>query len=107
MIGLAPDAIDPATLLAEFTLRAGEAGAAGAAGAIVSFSGIVRPDDGVNELWLDHHERMTLRAIMRASADDGPLEAAIARAMHRKPRGHDFVIGRAPAVARHMSATGG
>ena len=37
------------------------------------------------------------------------LDAAIDEAIGRKPRGHDFVIraGAAPAVARHMSVTGG
>lgn len=51
-----------------------------------------------------------LRTPLRASATDGPLLAAIDAAIGRKPRGHDFVIDRAgagPAVARHMSVTGG
>ena len=51
-----------------------------------------------------------LRAPLRASADDGPLEAAIDMAIGRKPHSHDFAIphaGAAPAVARHMSVTGG
>ena len=53
--------------------------------------------------------RADLRAPLRASTDDGPLDAAIDEAIGRKPRGHDFVIGagRAPAVERHMSVTGG
>ena len=36
--------------------------------------------------------------------------AAIDEAISRKPKGHDFVIDRRtkqPAVARHMSVTGG
>ena len=51
-----------------------------------------------------------LRGILRASpTDDGPLEAAIRRAIVGKPRGHDFRIaaGDRPAVSRHMSTTGG
>ena len=46
---------------------------------------------------------------LRASPDDGPLDAAIDAAIGRKPHGHDFVIasGAAPAVDRHMSVTGG
>ncbi len=51
-----------------------------------------------------------LRAPLRASADDALLDAAIREAIARKPKGHDFVIDRrhtAPAVARHMSVTGG
>jgi cyclic pyranopterin phosphate synthase len=53
--------------------------------------------------------RADLRAPLRASADDTLLEAAIDEAIGRKPRAHDFVIrtGAAPAVARHMSVTGG
>ena len=53
--------------------------------------------------------RADLRAPLRASADDILLGAAIDEAIGRKPRGHDFVIraGAAPAVARHMSVTGG
>jgi molybdopterin synthase catalytic subunit len=62
MIELAPDPIDPPALLAAF------ARAAVGAGAIVSFSGIVRPDDGVTSLWLDHHERLTLTAIEEVAA---------------------------------------
>lgn len=56
MIALASDPIDPAALLADF------ARAATAAGAIVSFSGIVRSDHGVDALWIDHHEALTMRA---------------------------------------------
>jgi cyclic pyranopterin phosphate synthase len=53
--------------------------------------------------------RADLRAPLRASADDTLLDAAIDEAIGRKPKGHDFVIraGAAPAVARHMSVTGG
>ena len=51
-----------------------------------------------------------LRSIVRATADDAALDAAMDEAITRKPRGHDFVIDRraaAPAVTRHMSVTGG
>ena len=53
--------------------------------------------------------RADLRAPLRASTDDRLLDAAIDEAIGRKPRGHDFVIraGAAPAIARHMSVTGG
>ncbi len=53
--------------------------------------------------------RADLRAPLRATADDGLLDAAIDEAIGRKPKGHDFVIraGQAPAVERHMSVTGG
>ena len=58
-------------------------------------------------LCLGQDASVDLRAIMRAGADDAPLEAAIERAMQRKPRRHDFVIAAPPALARHMSVTGG
>ena len=51
-----------------------------------------------------------LRAPLRASAADDLLHAAIEEAVARKPRGHDFIIDRRhqrPALARHMSVTGG
>jgi cyclic pyranopterin phosphate synthase len=50
-----------------------------------------------------------LRAPLRASQDDALLHAVIDDAIARKPKGHDFVIGRdqRPAVARTMSVTGG
>jgi cyclic pyranopterin phosphate synthase len=51
-----------------------------------------------------------LRAPLRRSASNAELSAAIDEAIRRKPRGHDFVIdrrGQEPALARHMSVTGG
>jgi len=51
-----------------------------------------------------------LREPLRAGPSDGALNAAIDEAMLLKPKGHDFVIDRRanrPAVARHMSVTGG
>lgn len=49
-----------------------------------------------------------LRAPLRASGDDALLDAAIRSAIVRKPERHAFDHGRlAPAVARHMSRTGG
>ncbi len=46
---------------------------------------------------------------LRRSESDKPLIEAIRAAIARKPKGHDFVIARdaRPAVARHMSTTGG
>lgn len=51
-----------------------------------------------------------LRQPLRASDSDELLEAAIRAAIARKPERHAFAIERAnapPAVARHMSRTGG
>src|SRR5438874_2299876 len=51
-----------------------------------------------------------LRAPLRVSASDELLHDALDTAIARKPKGHDFIIDRdhaKPAVARHMSVTGG
>ena len=59
---------------------------------------------------LGQEDAADLRAPVRASDDDGLLEQAIAEAISRKPKGHDFIIDRRhdrPAVGRHMSMTGG
>jgi cyclic pyranopterin phosphate synthase len=59
---------------------------------------------------LGQDDAADLRAPLRASESDEVLIAAIHEAIGRKPKGHDFVIDRAraaPAVARHMSVTGG
>jgi cyclic pyranopterin phosphate synthase len=58
---------------------------------------------------LGQDDAADLRAPLRASGDDGLLDAAMTAAIAAKPKGHDFVIGRnaGPAVKRHMSVTGG
>ena len=65
---------------------------------------------GTVYMCLGQDDAADLRAPLRASPDDALLHAAIAAAIARKPKGHDFVIDRArprPAVERHMSVTGG
>jgi cyclic pyranopterin phosphate synthase len=64
---------------------------------------------GTLYMCLGQEDSADLRAPLRASTDDAPLHAAIDEAIARKPKGHDFVIGRneRPAVARPMSLTGG
>jgi len=65
---------------------------------------------GTLYMCLGQNDAADLRSPLRASPDDSLLEAAIDEAIARKPKGHDFVIdreSRAPAVARHMSLTGG
>ena len=65
---------------------------------------------GTLYMCLGQDDAADLRAVLRADADDAALETAIRAAIAHKPRGHDFIIdrtGRAPAVARHMSVTGG
>jgi len=59
---------------------------------------------------LGQEDAADLRGPLRASESDERLHAAIDQAILRKPKGHDFVIDRRhsrPAVARHMSTTGG
>ncbi|HLL29041.1 MAG TPA: GTP 3',8-cyclase MoaA [Xanthobacteraceae bacterium] len=59
---------------------------------------------------LGQEDSADLRSPLRASEADGLLQAAIDEAIARKPKGHDFVIDRRtrqPALARHMSTTGG
>jgi cyclic pyranopterin phosphate synthase len=58
---------------------------------------------------LGQNDAADLRGVLRGG-DDAALDDAIRAAIARKPKGHDFVIDRrqaAPAVARHMSLTGG
>ena len=65
---------------------------------------------GTLYLCLGQDDAADLRRVLRAGADDAALDAAIAEAVTRKPKGHDFIINRrttAPSVARHMSLTGG
>src|SRR5215471_15581705 len=59
---------------------------------------------------LGQEDAADLRKPLRASEADDLLLAAIDEAIGRKPKGHDFVIDRRhrrPALARHMSVTGG
>ena len=58
---------------------------------------------------LGQEDATDLRAVIRSGASDADLVAAIGGGIERKPKGHDFHIGRgaAPSVSRHMSTTGG
>ena len=65
---------------------------------------------GTLYMCLGQEDAADLRSPLRASESDGPLQAAIAEAISRKPKGHDFIIDRRhnkPSLARHMSVTGG
>jgi cyclic pyranopterin phosphate synthase len=64
---------------------------------------------GTLYMCLGQEDAADLRAPLRASQDDALLHATIDEAIARKPKGHDFVIGRdqRPSVARTMSLTGG
>lgn len=59
---------------------------------------------------LGQEDAVDLRKPLRASEGDEALHEAIENAIAHKPKGHDFVIDREhrrPALARHMSMTGG
>jgi cyclic pyranopterin phosphate synthase len=64
---------------------------------------------GTLYMCLGQNDAADLRLPLRASEDDALLSQAIDEAIGRKPKGHDFIIDRRnrPAVARHMSVTGG
>ena len=59
---------------------------------------------------LGQEDNADLRAALRASESDAPLEEAIRKAIGLKPKGHDFDYSRqeiAGQMTRHMSHTGG
>jgi cyclic pyranopterin phosphate synthase len=65
---------------------------------------------GTLYMCLGQDDAADLRKPLRASESNEPLAAAIDDAIARKPKGHDFIIDRRhqrPALARHMSVTGG
>lgn len=65
---------------------------------------------GTLYMCLGQDDAADLRGPLRASEGNELLSKAIDEAITRKPKGHDFIIDRTtrqPAVARHMSVTGG
>jgi GTP 3',8-cyclase len=65
---------------------------------------------GTLYMCLGQEDAADLRSPLRASEGNDLLHATIEEAIARKPKGHDFVIDRRhrrPALARHMSVTGG
>jgi GTP 3',8-cyclase len=65
---------------------------------------------GTLYMCLGQEDAADLRKPLRASEGNDLLSAAIDEAISRKPKGHDFIIDRRhkrPALARHMSVTGG
>ena len=65
---------------------------------------------GTLYMCLGQEDAADLRKPLRASESNDLLHAAIEEAIARKPMGHDFIIDRRhqrPALARHMSVTGG
>jgi cyclic pyranopterin phosphate synthase len=65
---------------------------------------------GTLYMCLGQDDAADFRGLLRSGISDSGLEEAIHTAIARKPKGHDFIIDRRhekPAVARHMSVTGG
>jgi GTP 3',8-cyclase len=65
---------------------------------------------GTLYMCLGQEDAADLRGPLRLSSGNEALEQAIADAIARKPKGHDFIIDRRhqrPALARHMNVTGG
>lgn len=65
---------------------------------------------GTLYMCLGQDDAADLRTPLRQSESNDPLIATIHESITRKPKGHDFIIDRRnnrPAVARHMSVTGG
>src|SRR5262245_10704030 len=65
---------------------------------------------GTLYMCLGQEDAADLRTPLRTSESNNLLDAAIEDAIARKPKGHDFIIDRRhqrPALARHMSVTGG
>lgn len=64
--------------------------------------------EGKLYMCLGHDDQVDLKAALRDGGLDG-LDTAIDHGLSRKPARHDFRMeaGAAPAVARHMSVTGG
>jgi cyclic pyranopterin phosphate synthase len=65
---------------------------------------------GTLYMCLGQEDAADIRTPLRASEGNELLNWAISEAISRKPKGHDFIIDRKnakPAVARHMSVTGG
>jgi cyclic pyranopterin phosphate synthase len=55
---------------------------------------------------LGHDQKVELRDALRSGGRE-EVDRLLDRLLAGKPRRHDFHIGGAPAVARHMSVTGG
>jgi cyclic pyranopterin phosphate synthase len=65
---------------------------------------------GTLYMCLGQEGSVDLRGPLRESREDRLLNAAIDKAVAAKPKAHDFLLpvrGAAPALARHMSMTGG
>ncbi len=60
---------------------------------------------GTLYMCLGQDDAADLRAALRASPGDDLLDETITAAIARKPKGHDFIIDRAPGSVRRSGAT--
>lgn len=98
---LCADAINPAAALDAFTQMAS------GAGAIVSFTGLVRGDEGVTALTLEAHPRVTLtsmQAIVDAAADRFAVTHSIALHRHGTMCVGEVVVFVAAAASHRRAA---
>lgn len=98
---LCADPIDPAAALAAFTQMAT------GAGGIVSFTGLVRGDEGVTGLTLQAHPRATLdsmQAIMAAAAARFTITHSIALHRHGTMRAGEAIVFVAAAAPHRRAA---
>ncbi|HYG91454.1 MAG TPA: GTP 3',8-cyclase MoaA, partial [Azospirillum sp.] len=58
-------------------------------------------------LCLGQEDAVDLRTPLRTSDSEGALVEAMRAAIGRKPRGHDFAVGRPGTVRRFINVTGG
>jgi len=76
-------------------------------GGVASFTGIVRGDDGLNELFLEHHPRMT-ETVMRAMAEQAaarwPLAGIILIHRHGRLMPGDPIVLVATASSHRAAA---
>ncbi|PWC38779.1 molybdenum cofactor biosynthesis protein A, partial [Azospirillum sp. TSO22-1] len=61
---------------------------------------------GTLYMCLGQEDAADLRTPLRLG-DNAALADAVRTAIRRKPRGHDFTVGRAGAVRRFINVTGG
>lgn len=98
---ICPEAIDPAALLARF----GQANRA--AGAVVSFTGVVRGDRGVEAIELDHHASYSAKVIgaigAEAKARFEISDCLIAHRVGRVAVGEPIVFVAAAATHRRAA----
>jgi molybdopterin synthase catalytic subunit len=101
MVRIASGPFDAAAMLAVFMQRNRESGG------VVSFTGVVRGDDGVTALELEHYRGFTEREIERRRAEvlseSGATDAMIVHRVGRIPPGEAVVFVAAASAHRRQA----